>query len=159
MQLFSIFDVGEQALTTIHNIFKCLIKITGIPRISYITCLAQPMRLLIVSERQHLVNLPFHITATGNPRHIPDIRTIHTNQVIIICIIRPRHLSRPMRNQRDLLPLQFSLCPMVWRIPNLLRTRRCRINLETGIEMGLAGEVGEYALSHGGTAYVAVANK
>ena len=43
---------------------------------------------------------------------------------------------------------------MVWRIPNLLRTRRCRINLETGIEMELAGEVGEYALSHGGTAYV-----
>lgn len=43
---------------------------------------------------------------------------------------------------------------MVWRIPNLLRTRRCRINLETGIEMGLAGEVGEYALSHGGTADV-----
>jgi hypothetical protein len=41
---------------------------------------------------------------------------------------------------------------MVWRIPNLLRTRRCRINLKTGIEMELAGEVGEYALSHGGTA-------
>ena len=46
---------------------------------------------------------------------------------------------------------------MVWRIPNLLRTRRCRINLEIGIEMGLAGEVGEYALSHGGTTDVAVA--
>ena len=48
---------------------------------------------------------------------------------------------------------------MVWRIPNLLCTRRCRINLETGIEMGLAGEVGEYALSHGGTADVAVADE
>ena len=48
---------------------------------------------------------------------------------------------------------------MVWRIPNLLRTRRCRINLETGIEMGLAGEVGEYALSHSGTADVAVADE
>ena len=48
---------------------------------------------------------------------------------------------------------------MVWRIPNLLRTRRCRINLETGIEMGLAGEVGEYALSHRGTADVAVADE
>ena len=40
---------------------------------------------------------------------------------------------------------------MVWRIP-----RRCRINLEIGIEVGLADEVGEYALSHGGTADVAM---
>ena len=48
---------------------------------------------------------------------------------------------------------------MVWRIPNLLCTRRCRINLKTGIEMGLMDEVGEYALSHGGTTDVAVANK
>jgi hypothetical protein len=46
---------------------------------------------------------------------------------------------------------------MVWRIPNLLCTRRCRINLKTGIEMGLVNEVGEYALSHGGTTDVAVA--
>ena len=45
---------------------------------------------------------------------------------------------------------------MVWRIPNLLRTRRCRINLEIGIEMGLADEVSENALSHGGTTDVAV---
>ena len=48
---------------------------------------------------------------------------------------------------------------MVWRIPNFLRTRRRRINLEIGIEMGLAGEVGEYALSHGGTTDVAVADE
>ena len=48
---------------------------------------------------------------------------------------------------------------MVRRIPNLLCTRRCRINLETGIEMGLAVEVGEYALSHGGTTDVAVADE
>jgi len=48
---------------------------------------------------------------------------------------------------------------MMWRIPNLLRTRRYRINLEIGIEMGLADEVGEYALCHGGTADIAVADK
>lgn len=105
MQLFFVYDVGEQALATYQNILKCLVKIAGIPRISYITCLAQPMRLLIVRKCQHLVNLPFHIAATGNPRHIPDIRTIHSDQIIIICIIRPRHLSRPMWNQRNLLLL------------------------------------------------------
>ena len=75
MQLFSIFDVGEQALATYQNILKCLVKIAGIPRISHVTRLAQFMRLLIVRKCQHLVNLPFHIATTGNPRHIPDIRT------------------------------------------------------------------------------------
>ena len=58
MQLFFVYDVGEQALATYQNILKCLVKIAGIPRISYITCLAQPMRLLIVRKRQHLINLP-----------------------------------------------------------------------------------------------------
>ena len=48
---------------------------------------------------------------------------------------------------------------MVWRIPNLLCTRRCRINREIGVEMRLAGEAGEYALSHGGTTDVAVADE
>lgn len=40
MQLFFVYDVGEQALATYQNILKCLVKITGIPRISHITYLA-----------------------------------------------------------------------------------------------------------------------
>ena len=59
-----------------------------------------------------------------NAIHVTDIGSIHTNQIIIIIIIRLCHLHCTVRNNRNALPAKFVYRTVVWRISYLLAAGR-----------------------------------
>lgn len=75
------------------------------------------------------------------PQHVADIRTIHTNQIIIFRIIRSRHLPGPLPLTGDPMPRQLRLCRRIHRIPDavpdFLRAGGRGDDLEAGGESGI----------------------
>lgn len=75
------------------------------------------------------------------PQHVADIRTVHTDQIIVFRIIRPRHLPGPLPLTGDSMPCKLRLRRRIHRIPDAVPDFLCTGgrggNLEAGGELGV----------------------
>ena len=150
MQLFFVYEAGEQALATYQNILKCLVKITGIPRVSHIAALP--------GVRQQQRALSFRVAA-ANAGHVAQIHPVHSDQVTLLLLILAGHLPGRMSIAADAMLRQFASDRWIHRVAQFFPAGCCGSNHELIFPPQLSHQVLHHILCHRATADIAEANE
>lgn len=142
--------IGIERLTPLPDIGVGGFKVTCVPRICN--------RPRAPGKIQKLINFLLSILP-DNPKHIPYVRLIHPDQIVIFLIVGARHLHRPVPLAVNPVLLQNPPRPPVNAIPDLLRAGRRRCNHKLIRPPLPRNQLLHHKLRHGRAADVAVADK